>query len=171
MNDEGRAEAICAFEVAHRAHYWRVVAYFSRRLTDREAARDATSEVFTVAWRRWSAAPPEVLPWLYAIAGNVLRNQTRGVRRLDNLRNRLRSVGEQAADPYDDGLADLGDAWRSLRESDREVLRLAAWEGLNPTELAAALGCSPNTASARLSRARARLRAAWTSEREEIRHG
>lgn len=48
-------------------------------------------------------------------------------------------------------------ALAALSERDREVLRLAAWEELDGTELAEALGCSAGTAKVRLHRARQRL--------------
>lgn len=50
-------------------------------------------------------------------------------------------------------------AFTSLREDDRKVLILAAWEGLTGRELAVALGCSDAAATTRLSRARSRLAA------------
>ena len=45
-----------------------------------------------------------------------------------------------------------------LREPDREILRLTAWEGCTTDELATVLGCSANAAAVRLHRARRRLR-------------
>jgi RNA polymerase sigma-70 factor (ECF subfamily) len=45
-----------------------------------------------------------------------------------------------------------------LSESDAELLRLWAWEQLDPAEIAEVLGCSPGTARTRMHRARARLR-------------
>ena len=47
-----------------------------------------------------------------------------------------------------------------LSESDAELLRLWAWEQLDPAEIAEVLGCSPGTARTRMHRARARLREA-----------
>jgi hypothetical protein len=46
---------------------------------------------------------------------------------------------------------------QQLSPSDREVLRLAAWEELTPVELATAVGCSTSAAKTRLHRARRRL--------------
>jgi RNA polymerase sigma-70 factor, ECF subfamily len=46
-----------------------------------------------------------------------------------------------------------------LGPADREVLRLVAWEGLTPAELAVALGVRPGTARVRLHRARRALAA------------
>ena len=51
-------------------------------------------------------------------------------------------------------------ALAGLRPDDREVLRLAAWEGLDPREMGLVLGCSPNAAAIRLHRARRRLQEA-----------
>jgi RNA polymerase sigma-70 factor, ECF subfamily len=51
----------------------------------------------------------------------------------------------------------LADALRRLSERDREILLLAAWEGLDRTGLAAALGCTKTAAGVRLYRARKRL--------------
>lgn len=44
-----------------------------------------------------------------------------------------------------------------LRRPDAEILRLAAWEGLDIKEIAVVLDLSPAVASQRLSRARKRL--------------
>ena len=49
-------------------------------------------------------------------------------------------------------------ASRRLPDADREVLRLAAWEGLSHAQIAISLGCSENAAALRLHRARQRLR-------------
>lgn len=48
-------------------------------------------------------------------------------------------------------------AFEELRESDREVLRLVAWERLNTCQAAAVLECGRTTAAMRLHRARRRL--------------
>jgi RNA polymerase sigma factor (sigma-70 family) len=51
----------------------------------------------------------------------------------------------------------LGMALEQLRESDRELLLLTAWEGLNASEVAQVMGCSRRTLAVRLHRARRRL--------------
>ena len=50
-------------------------------------------------------------------------------------------------------------AFSHLREDERELLLLAAWEGLDAAALAAVLRCSPNAARIRLHRARRRFAA------------
>ena len=61
-----------------------------------------------------------------------------------------------AAAPLD---GELLAALARLGPRDREALLLAAWEGLQGAELAAALGCSAAAAKVRLHRARRRLAA------------
>ena len=53
---------------------------------------------------------------------------------------------------------------RDSSEADREILLLAAWEGLTTGEIGTVLGCSPNTAAVRLHRARRRLDDAMEGE-------
>ena len=63
------------FEALYRAHVHEVHGYCLRR-TSTEEAKDATSEVFVVAWHRFDDVPDgdESLPWLYGVARNVLAN-------------------------------------------------------------------------------------------------
>jgi DNA-directed RNA polymerase specialized sigma24 family protein len=57
----------------------------------------------------------------------------------------------------DEDVASVAAAFARLRDSDRELLALAAWEGLDPGEIAVVLDCSRNAARIRLHRARKRL--------------
>jgi RNA polymerase sigma factor (sigma-70 family) len=124
-----------------------------------DEADDLLAEVFVVAWRRLDAIPPEAeLPWLYRTAWNVLANH----RRL------TRATAMEDADglepDFAGAIADrllLLEAWRSLSDRDREILRLVAWEGVDGRGLAEALGIGVGGAGAALSRARAALATAW----------
>lgn len=143
-------------------HYGAVFAYAARRVGWDDAA-DSSAEVFTVAWRKFRSVPaePDTLPWLYGVARKVVANQLRSQRRRDRLDAAVATmprIGWSDADP-----TDLDDALASLRDDDREVLMLAAWEGLTPAQMGRALGCSANAASVRLHRARGRLSEAWGS--------
>ena len=60
-----------------------------------------------------------------------------------------------APDPVPD--PELHAALAALPALDQEVLRLWAWEGLPPAEIAIALDVSANAASIRLHRAKGRL--------------
>ena len=72
-------------------------------------------------------------------------------------------------DPSD--LVSDRDAWvralGTLSESDRETLMLVAWEGLDNTDAASALGCSAAAFRVRLHRARSRLEAAVAGTQDE----
>jgi RNA polymerase sigma-70 factor, ECF subfamily len=136
--------------------------YLARR-TDAETAADVLGDTLLVAWRRFDDVPAEPLPWLYGVARKVLANHRRGAERRSALADRARAHATPfAPDPADAvGLrADLVRALAGLSETDRELVRLVAWEGLSVAEAADVLGCRRGTAAVRLHRARKRLRAA-----------
>lgn len=136
--------------------YTPLLAFARRRCTPADAD-DLVAEVLTVAWRRLDDVPHDAeLPWLFGVAHRLLANQQRSARRRLRLVNRVEGeiVGHSNADAPDA----VVDALSRLRAPDQEILRLAAWEGLRPREIALVLGCSASVAAVRLSRARARLR-------------
>lgn len=132
--------------------------YVVRRVGPQDAP-DLVAEAFAIALRRWSSGTPsEPLPWLYAVAHNLLRNDRR--RRAAEAGRNERLVGALAglvsAEPSVERVSMI-DALRTLSPDDREVLYLAAWEELEARHIAVVLGCSPATARVRLHRARRRL--------------
>jgi RNA polymerase sigma-70 factor (ECF subfamily) len=149
-------------------HSAAVLAYARRRVDSAEDAEDVVVEVFATAWRRRDDLPDEALPWLYATAANVIAHVIRSEGRRTRLGARLatvRPLRQESVDPADVVVAassatTVAAALDDLSEADAELLRLWAWEGLEPTEIAAVLGCSPGTARTRMHRARARLREA-----------
>jgi RNA polymerase sigma factor (sigma-70 family) len=151
------------FEAIFDDHGAAVLSFLLRR-TERAAAEDALSETFLVAWRRRNELPAEPLPWLYAVARNVLANQRKADGRRAALVQRLRRErsGGLAGPEHRsvDGDAPLVRALRTLAPADQEVLLLDAWEQLSSTEAGEVLGCSAEAFRARLSRARGRLRRA-----------
>ncbi len=140
------------------AHARAVRAYALRR-TDPASADDVVMEVFVVACRRLDAVPDEPLPWLLGCARRVLANQRRTDRRADALVVRIGSAIDAPVEP--DASERLERALSSLRESDREVLLLNAWDDLDGAALGTVLGCSRTAAAVRLHRARRRLAAAY----------
>ncbi len=148
------------FESAVEEVYEPVQRYLRRRATSPDAD-DALSEVMLTLWRRLDDAPPDrVLPWCYGVARNVLANQRRTHNRHLRLVRRIEAEppGPPVGDPADAGPdPELATALGSLAEDDREILRLWAWERLEPREIAPVLGVSVNAATLRLSRARSRL--------------
>ena len=67
-----------------------------------------------------------------------------------------------APEPLD--LGPLRRAWDHLRQADRDLLGLAAWEGLDNEQIARVLGCSRAVVKLRLHRARRRLAALLAAE-------
>jgi len=150
------------FRAAYQCHAGAVWRYLARRLGDDDLAEDLTSEVFVVAWRRRHDAPTDSLPWLYGVARRVLANDRRAARAHAM---RVRALADQlaVAAPEEPSGA-VAAALAGLRERDREILLLAAWEGLEPHEVATALGIHPATARVRLHRARRRFSALLDTE-------
>lgn len=146
-----------------------VFRYALRRTNNDADAEDILAETFAVAWRRLKDVPDgKELPWLYGVARRVLANQRRSSGRLDRLRARLQA--EQLADrpaPSEEGLA--RDVLDRLADPDQEVLRLALWEELTPSEIAVALGITENAVYIRLHRARQRFAVLFEREAGEPR--
>lgn len=170
MSDDaevGAAEA--RFTTLFHATYREVRSFAMRRLPDSDAVDDVVSETFLVAWRRFAQVPAdqsEALLWLYRVAQYGVLNTVRGDRRRQALRDRLRAAVPAVTSDgcrlvvLDQESDLLASAFAALREDDRTVLLLAAWEGLTGHELAVVLGCSDGAAATRLSRARSRFAAA-----------
>ena len=62
----------------------------------------------------------------------------------------------------------LYQALDSLREADRELLRLSSWDGLSNAEIAAVMGMKQNAVDQRLFRARSRLRGRFDELSQEL---
>jgi RNA polymerase sigma-70 factor (ECF subfamily) len=151
------------FTEIYVSHYAQVHGYVLRR-SGVDDARDATAEVFTVAWRRFDELPTDVkvLPWLYGVAAKVLANQRRGARRRGALITRMNGAAVIHEEPVESSDvarpdASLLAALNALSEQDREIVLLNAWEGLPASQLAFRYGISLKAAEKRLTRAKARL--------------
>jgi RNA polymerase sigma factor (sigma-70 family) len=157
-----------AFGCLFERHAQAICNYCFRRIGDWTAAEDALSLVFLEAWRRRDAnvGPDKVIPWLYGIATNVVRNQRRSQRRFAAALRRMRvpsaepDFAEQADQRLDDErqMQQVLAALRQLPRHEQDVLTLCVWMGLSYEDAAAALGVPLGTIRSRLSRARARFR-------------
>jgi RNA polymerase sigma-70 factor (ECF subfamily) len=156
--DEDRRQ----FERLFHEHYDAVLAYAVVR-ADVDMAKDAVAQAFLVAWRRRRDLPERPLPWLLGVTRKTLAEQRRSATRRHNLAARLHAVGGGRPDHGGDPAEQVVDAdgvitaFLALGERDREVLRLVAWDRLDPADAARVLGCSKATFAVRLSRARRRL--------------
>jgi len=160
----GRRDREYRFGRLYAEHVRHVVAYAVRRSADHDAAADVVAETFLVAWRRLDDVPSgeQARMWLYGVARKVLANQQRGERRRQRLTEQLARELVFAMESISD-VEPLGEAVREalarLEPEDQEILRLVAWEELNPRELATVLAITQVAARSRLHRARKRLRA------------
>lgn len=149
-----------AFEEVVRAVHRPLLRYLLRR-TDPTTAADVLGEVLTVLWRRFDDVPDDApLPWCYGVARRCLANARRGARRQDRLVARIVLLDPPVTAPVEADppqVEQLRAALARLRPEDAELLRLWAWEELEPREIATVLGVSPNAASIRLYRAKRRL--------------
>jgi RNA polymerase sigma factor (sigma-70 family) len=141
------------FRAIYEGHHAAVCAYFARRAA-RDDVEDLAAETFAVAWRKLPRRVEHPLPWLYAVAGNVLANHRRKV-----ARRGVFAADPSTGDPAErlNGDRGLAAAFAELSERDREAICLVAWEGLSIADAARAAGCSTAAFHVRLSRARARL--------------
>lgn len=112
---------------------------------------DVVAEALTVLWRRLDDVPADApIAWALGVARRCLANHRRSAARRDQLVERI------AANPVPTPSADesLDEALAYLDADQREILRLWAWEGLAPREIAVAMNITANAASIRLHRAR-----------------
>lgn len=143
-----------------------LLAYAVRRVTVPADAADVVAETYLIAWRRLDTVPggAEARPWLFGVARRVIANHRRGELRHTAFVERLRAslATLPAPSPPDDeaDVVAVNRALATLGETDRELLRLVAWEELSPAEIATVLGVPAGTVRVRLHRARARLRRA-----------
>jgi RNA polymerase sigma factor (sigma-70 family) len=143
-----------------------------------DVADDLVAETFLIALRRRATYDPGQAPvrgWLYGIATNVLRNHIRQEVRGFRLSAKVR-LREQPVENHDTVIAAQVDAAARVRtltaelaglsEQDRDVLLLTSWAGLEPSEIAAALGLRAGQVRSRLHRVRQRLQNALAPIKE-----
>lgn len=155
----------------HRSNLW----LYCRRRVGADTADDAMGDVFLTVWRRIDDAPPagEALPWLYRIAHLTISNHWRTFGRRRRLKEKAEAMGVSPPVPIADQIIVRDEVRRVVALLDRlpapdtEILRLAAWEHLNTTQIASVLDISPDAAKQRLSRARKRLAALYEQEKPD----
>ena len=158
-----------AFGVIFDRHFPVVFGFLARRLGE-DVASDLAAEVFTVAFKHRHRFRPDrstAGPWLVGIAANLVLKHHRSERR--RLRAFAREHGQRVlvAEPYeaiDERLAASEEHKRvmnclaDLKDVDRAVVLLLAWEGLSYEAAAEVLQIPVGTVKSRMNRARRRLR-------------
>lgn len=134
---------------------------YLRRRASFHDSEDVFEETLMTIWRRLDDVPQgAVLPWSYGVAKRALANHRRSVRRQGQLADRLKRRTEAHPSPAfapEDDHPELTNALERLGGDEREILRLWAWEELEPREIAVVLGSTANAVSLRLGRAKKKL--------------
>lgn len=146
------------FGALFRAHITEISRFLARRLPA-DQVDDIASDLFEIAWNKRSKIPQGLeLPWLYKTARYLIANHRRKEAGRQAI---LASLAEPVAAPSAEAIAladiELAQAWGKLNEKEREALALWALDGLEPKEVAIALGISENAVNVRLSRAKKNL--------------
>ena len=146
------------FGALFRAHITEISRFLARRLPE-DQVDDMASDLFEIAWTKRYKIPKGLeLPWLYKTARYLIANHRRKEAGRQAI---LATLAEPVAAPSAESIAladlELAQAWEKLNEKEREALALWALDGLEPKEVAIALGISENAANVRLSRAKKNL--------------
>lgn len=150
-NDQAR------FTQMYKACYDDVWKYVKRRVPDLDV-QAITQEVFLIAWGKLSSVPTKApLRWLYTTAGLLIGNELRSRRRRHN---RERVVGGHVP-VQRSGSADelvqhraVHEALATLKDKDRLVLELIAFDGYTKSEVAEKLGMTRTAVTMRVHRLR-----------------
>ncbi len=158
-----------AFGALFDRHSRAIYNYCSNRTGDSALAEDLLSIVFLEAWRLRDVELREgaVLAWLYGVATNVTRNQTRSQRRFRYALGRMPppEATPDFSDETDARLDDeavIGELLRfvsQLRVEEQDVIFLCGWAQLTYEQASISLGIPVGTVRSRLARGRAHLRA------------
>ena len=161
-----------AFSLLYRKYVSDVYRYCYRRLEDREAAEDVTSQIFMHAY---SALPTlgdkPFRPWLFAIARNALIDRYRRRRPPESSFDQHHERADAARSPEDlaidqESADSIHRLFDQLSDRDRQIveLRLA---GLNGVEIAEAMQCSHAVVRTAQHRAFERIRAMLADRQPE----
>lgn len=150
-----------AFESLVRAHVDAVYGHALRFFGDREAAEDATQEVWIKVFRSLHDfdGRSAFTTWLFRVTRNVCLDMQRAGRRVAVPLDPFQLSGV-AADSTEGSAAtavDLERAVRTLTPDDREAFNAVALFGLSYAEAGEALGAPAGTVKSRVFRARRSL--------------
>jgi RNA polymerase sigma factor (sigma-70 family) len=154
-------DAEARFRAVFEATSPTVARYARHRGLATSDVEDLVAATYEVAWRRLDVVPAgdQALPWLLAVALNLVRNHRRKLVRDRALLARLPAPDDVPPPRLPGGVSwkDIRRALDALAPDDRELVLLIAWDGLSPGQAAVVLGVSAVAARSRLHRARERL--------------
>ena len=160
----------------YRTTFPDLVRFLHRKVWDEDRARDLAQEAFVRALRH---EPRRPRAWLFQVAANLARDESRTVLRRKKHLVLLKSEAESLEASVADPAAELDERERwdgvkealaSLSEKDREALLL--WDaGQSYTEIANQLGLAVGAVGTTLARARRRLAEAYEArEKTNVAH-
>lgn len=157
-----------AFALLYRMHYEKVFRYCCRRLFNRHAAEDVTSEVFFRVMRTISTFDGNsngFRNWLYRIATNAVNDYLKTAKqRAEAIKNAAQQYGRGSvsAAESDDELQKINLAVKQailgLKPKYQTVITLRFFEKMKLVEIAEILGQNPATIRTQLARALSKLR-------------
>lgn len=149
------------------ANYPLVITVAEHRLDSRADAEEIAAEAFRIVWQQYNNGRALSVPWLYGIVRNLIGNEYRRRRRATALRDRVADeTVVEGADVAERRLC-VREAIRSLPMPQRELLQMAYWDELSPTEISELLGVPASTVRVRLFRARRLVRDALALDLEK----
>jgi len=152
------------FEGLFRRYEQPLGRFLAQMTRNSHLADDLLQETFATAYRSRREVPPadEIERWLFAIARNRALHALRGLRRGREAMARLRcSFGADRRMPDGEALAIRDLLVKTLAPEDRSLFILRYVHGFTSRDLAEMTGLSPDAVRQRLSRAAARLAAAY----------
>jgi len=144
----------------------RVKSYLLKLGADAATAEDLVQEVMLTVWRRAATYDPAqagVATWIFTIARNKRIDGLRRGPRADFDPNDPALVPETPASPDDEAAAvqwesAIADAVAAMPREQAEILRLAYYEDISHSDIAARIGVPLGTVKSRLRLAMGRLR-------------
>jgi RNA polymerase sigma-70 factor (ECF subfamily) len=158
-----------AFETFYRRHVSDITRYLARRCRTPEDVADGVSATFLAVLTSAERFDPErgtPFAWLYSIARNEARGQSRSAGRREALRVRLQGsalLSQEDTDriaeliDYERAAARLNVALSTAPANELELLDRVVANDENATEAARSLGISPSAGRKRLERLRGRV--------------
>ncbi|MDP2233590.1 MAG: sigma-70 family RNA polymerase sigma factor [Actinomycetota bacterium] len=167
----GRGEA-ASFEAFYRRYHAAVLGYCLARLGDRQAAEDATQEVFLKVHGAAKAPIESGKAWLFTIARNVVIDVARRRRSAPAMVD-IETAVETAASDFDETAFSALDvttnvfiALRRMPTRDRKAIVLRDFQDQSSAQIAEEFGMKPASVDVLLCRARAAFGRAYTEVSE-----
>jgi RNA polymerase sigma factor (sigma-70 family) len=161
------------FEVVYRDCLLDVRKYATAHV-GRDDVDDVVNATFMSVWQRFDDAPPlSRRAWVLGVARNHCRNRWRTDRRFSSLIDEITFARPRIESKLaDEGVAaevvdEMQKAMVAMSADDRELLVLAGWLELTPSEIAEIVGVPSGTVRVRLYRLRSAMAARLAQRSEE----